>query len=436
MKKVFKEKVLFNDKESNLSVGLYLGFVFTVLSIGQTVTYYITRRTFSGVFSEAWVHLSIFVALFFIVTSIFPGRITKIMQTSAAVILGLLLVAITSYRSFDEAGYIIINGEIFVVLGIMTGRMYRVFKKRISQHLIGLIILCYLIKIVVFYKDILENPIEFLNYIILSLFYTLFFLIIINSRDKQLSLEAGTICSQWSSEQIYSDIGKSVYSNFTQENHGECAISRLEDLKLKLKAGTVDEALKLTDELSEILVNERENILRLKEKIKLTERDRPEVIDTYKIVEERVKYFRKRYNLEKDELQSFYRKDDIHDIFVIPLDFIGIIESLLTNAIEASKDIKKIKVLISIDKKGGEILVSNKGETIPWAENSGIVPIESFRVGRTTKKDGAGWGVFTIIKRVLKSNGKIKVYSKNRTTEFSIILPVKKANREIIEVLP
>lgn len=273
----------------------------------------------------------------------------------------------------------------------------------------------------------------FLYYSVLVLFFTIFFGIILESETVKVAEEASNICEQWTKEQVYNDIGRSVFSTFMHDYRIDHAIAHLETVDELLGEGAVEHSRAVLKELKQMLEDDCENIIRIKEKIRLSEKDKPEVIDACKVILDRVKHYKRAYSIEDEDLTFKCELDKNYKIKMIPIDFSGILENLIKNAVEACGENIKIDIRLFIDNSRAILSVVNCGVPIPWREKDGTVPVESFRVGRTTKKCGSGWGVYSIIKRVYANGGDIKITSGSENTKFSLSLPITKVNKKELQ---
>lgn len=415
------------NKSSITRIGIFLTSIFGLNTFFILVDSYIYYKNLKGVFSLSF-FLSLILFAFFLICCRYENSIVKSIHVSFLVIAGFITIHFSGIGNLETNDYTI-HGEFIVILGVMAAKIYGLIRKRIRLTLFIITFLCLVIKFSTHVEYFTSDPSSFIFYVILITFFSIFFLLILESEESKMAEEASIICAQWTKEQVYNDIGRSVFSTFMHDYHTDHAIAHLETLEEFIDEGSKDEAKYMIQELRNMLSDDNDNILRVKEKIRLSVKDKPEIIDSKKYISDKVKYFKKAYKLSDCEITEYYNLDNSFDLYVIPIDFIGIIENLIKNAIEASGENRSIKVLLSNEEGMGKVTVSNAGDMIPWRNPDGSVPIESFRVGRTTKTKGSGWGVYSIIKRVYANNGSIKVYSIDNETEFAIYLPTKSVNR-------
>lgn len=428
-KRVSREKSLeaigLKSGKKNLTikaVGLFIGILF--LASGG-ISFYLSifkyNDEFIDIVTNPSVSFSLIVGLFFTVTSRFNNIAVKVIHIICLIIAGLLTV--------DSSGLSMeLHGEFIIILSVMIMRSYGLVTRKYKTVLVSSIISCFLIRLIQNYSEIIIEPEKFLYYSILIMFFTVFFTIVLESETAKVAQEASNICQQWTKEQVYNDIGRSVFSTFMHDYHIDHAIAHIETIDELLSEGYIEHSRFVLNELKKMLEDDCENITRIKEKIRLSERDKPEVLDVFNIVLDRVKHYKKLYNIKDSEISFNSDIDDKYKIKMIPIDFSGILENLLRNAVEASSNDRRIDILLFIDHNYATLTIINSGEPIPWREKDGRVPVESFRVGRTTKKSGSGWGVYSIIKRVYANNGEVNITSGPEGTRFSINLPVIKVH--------
>lgn len=416
----------YKKPHSTKSIGLFLTTMFSLSAIISIFRAIYNVVGFRNAILDPSISLSVLFALAFYISSRNNRVITKVMHTSLVYFAG--LVAITGAELTFE-----IHGEFLIILSLLMAKIYGLIGKKSRYFIAGSILLCFLIKFAFNLEQIFAKPSDFFYYVVLISFFAIFFLLIFESEERKVNEEASIICDQWTKEQVYTDIGRTVFSTFMHDYHTDHAIVHLDTLNEMLEDGEVDDAKILVKELKNLLSDDNDNILRIKNKIRLSVKEKPEVVNSIKILKDKVRYFKRAYKLEDSDIEFFYHVDNKYDLYIVPIDFMGIIENLLKNAIEASKDEKRIKILMYIDRDICKISITNRGSMIPWRSKDGTVSIDSFRVGRTTKKQGSGWGVYSIIKRVEANNGKIKVTSRNGETEFCLIFQVRKSQRETVK---
>lgn len=421
---------MLNSRINNTSAVKRIGtFLAIMFALAGSLTYILSLfrgESLSEIISNPSVTLSVVLAHLFYVSRFFNNKAVRVAHIFSVVVAGLFTIA--GARLGNE-----IHGEFIIILSIMMAKIYGLLGKESRVYVTLSIIVCFVIKLLSNISYVTSHPWDFVYYMILVSFFAIFFLLILESEERKVSEEASIICEQWTKEQVYNDIGRTVFSTFMHDYHTDHAIVHLDVLHEMIDDGDVDEAKVLVDELKKMLSDDNENILRVKDKIRLSVKDKPEVVDSIKVLKDKVAYFTKAYKLSENMIEFFYHVDSKYDLFIVPIDFSGIVENLIKNAIEADTDERKIKILMYIDKDHCKISISNKGKMIPWRDKDGNVPINAFRVGRTTKKKGSGWGVYSIIKRVSANNGLIKVTSKDYETEFCLKFPVKKVNRDVVK---
>lgn len=402
------------------AIGFFIGSLFLLSGLFSLwFSIFRNKDTFFDVITNLSVSLSLVIGVVLLFSSRINENFAKRLHIVVIIFAG--IITMTDGPISTE-----IHGEFMIILSVMTMKTYGLISKRYKFVLTGSILACFILRFLFNYDTISSDPKEFIFYSILVLFFTIFFLIILGSEESKVTEEASLICEQWTKEQVYNDIGRSVFSTFMHDYHIDHALVHLETLEEFLKEGSIEYSIEMVKELRNLLSDDSDNIARIKEKIRLSEKDKPEIINAYDVIVDRVKYYKRAYKLSDKELTSFCHQDHLHNIYVIPMDFSGILENLIKNAIEACLGIKSIKILLSIDRNSARLSVINKGKLIPWRDSDGNVPVESFRVGRTTKNGGSGWGVYSIIKRVYANNGDIVVTSRDGETEFVITFPVKK----------
>lgn len=415
-----------NSTSAVKRIGTFLAIMF---ALAGSLTYILSLfrgESLGDIIYNPSVTLSVILAHLFYVSRFFNNKAVRIAHICSIVVAGLFTIAGTGLGNE-------IHGEFIIILSIMMAKIYGFLGKESRVYVTLSMILCFIVKFVTNFNYIVSHPWDFIYYVILVSFFAVFFLLILESEERKVSEEAAIICEQWTKEQVYNDIGRTVFSTFMHDYHTDHAIVHLDTLYEMIDDGDIEDAKIMVIELKKMLSNDNENILRVKDKIRLSVKDKPEVVDSIKVLKDKVEYFKKAYKLSESNIEFFYHVDSKFDLFIVPIDFSGIIENLIKNAIEADTEEKKIKILMYIDKEFCKISISNKGKMIPWRDKDGNVPISAFRVGRTTKKKGSGWGVYSIIKRVSANNGLIKVTSKDYETEFCLKFPVKKVSRDMVK---
>ncbi len=352
-------------------IGLFLGILFGMAGLISLYHAIINGFSFVEIVKASSVSFSILLFFIFTISSNYNKLPVKIIHVFFIFTAGCL--ALTS-----EPPGISIHGEFTIILGLMTARIYGLFKRKVQLPLIFTILCCFILKFVVFKEIIIQNPIEYFYYMILVAFFSTFFLLINTAEEGRITDEANIICEQWTKEQVYNDIGRSVFSTFMHDYHTDHAVAHLHTLKEMLDEEEIDDAKSLADELMNMLRDDNDNILRVKEKIRLSTKDKPEVINSLKVLQDKIEYYKKAYNLNDQNIQLNFRSENDNDLYVIPSDFAGIIENLIKNAIEAATDFVLIRIDLFIYRNSGEITVVNSGRMIPWREKDGTVLIDGF----------------------------------------------------------
>ena len=149
--------------------------------------------------------------------------------------------------------------------------------------------------------------------------------------------------------------------------------------------------------------------------VKLTE------VNLSQVVEENIKYLKKRYSFNDDSLKISI-DETASPIIVGDYTLIGwAIENMIKNSIDSIEiDKRIIKVIIDENDKNGIIFIEDNGKGIERYNWNNI-----FKPGFTTKL--RGWGIgLSLVKRIIEElhHGKISVFKSqnNKGTTFKIIL--------------
>lgn len=326
----------------------------------------------------------------------------------------------------DSPGYYIIHGELMIFFVVLSLRCYGFLKRGGKTFVFVVPVFCVLIKQYTAFSSGVFLLADSISYTVLIFFLYMFFFIILSSEEERNQAEAGQICRQWSREQIYIDIGKTVYSTFIHDYNVSDSIVSAELISEMIQDGRSKKALYLLEGLREMLNRDFLRINLVKDRVMLSTRQEPEEICIQDILREKVDAFQRMNSLSESELAfSDNCKEDIVVRF-IPLDFHGIIENLLKNALEACGGRSEIHIKVELSEDGRllEILIANRGKKIPWALKDGYVPLKEFRPGRTTRENGTGWGVYTAVKRAEANGSQLKYYSDSLWTEVRLIIPI------------
>lgn len=416
-----------NDKNLIVrKVGLSFSGFFGISAFTVLIYTAVKGVNFFDVVKHLSFTLSLLLSIVFFISSRFKGLRVKVVQTLCIVLSGFMALIFSSTLNS-------IHGEFMIVLGLWIGKIYGFFHKRIRYAIFGSTVLIIIVKFFIYLNEVKSAPITFIQFSTLLIFFVLVFYIIIDSESSRLVEEASVVSKQWSKEQVYNDIGRTVFSTFMHDYHTDHAVLHLETAEELLRSGDIQNAASIITGLKEMLAEDNKNILRIKEKIRMSASDEPERIDAVKIIIDKAECFRRSYNLSSNELKINFSQNEEFMLYVIPIDFVGVIENLLKNAIEASPKSVDVELKVEINTALCRLSITNTG-MISWRDSNGCVPLESFRVGRTTKENGSGWGVYSIIRRIKDNLGSVQVFSKDGKTEFIITLPVKKKSKQKVIV--
>ncbi len=400
------------------NLGLFIGFLFCIAGSAKIAHAIITGYDSNVSLVHPSVSYYLFLGIFFLLTAGFDNKWIKFFHIS-------LLLGTGFFASITSNSLLDIQGEFILIVGFVLTKKYGCIKKNFIKILVVIILFTMLLRFVLNLGLVVKKPNEFTYYILLVSMITIFFLILMDTENSKKEEEASIICEQWAREQVYNDIGRSVFSTFMHDYHVDSVLVYLETLEELIDTGDIYDAKNLITELKELLSLDSKNITRIKEQIRLSEKSSPELLDCKTIIKDKIDYFKRAYSLTDIELNFYYYGTDEFRVYMTPMDFVGVLENLVKNAIDAGKGLRNIKVLLKVDPEKAVLTVINKGPMIPWRNPDGTVPLESFRVGRTTKENGSGWGVYSIIKRVYSCGGEVLVKSINGETDFTLILPVK-----------
>ena len=113
-------------------------------------------------------------------------------------------------------------------------------------------------------------------------------------------------------------------------------------------------------------------------------------------------------------------------LYASSFDFTQCMENLIRNSIEAVESNEEGCVIITIEKSNERLCLSifDTGGGIPFAGKSGIVNLDEFHIGKSTKKNGTGWGLYTVIQTVKKIGGEIEISTiVNSSTTVCLLFP-------------
>lgn len=350
---------------------------------------------------------------------------TLFMGLKYSIVTQVVLVAVTGFFViFASQNLLAVHGEVLVILALLLAKAYGLPAKRIKVTFVAMLLFCISIRLFtgIVQRHDLEVP-EFVTYMIIVGIINIFFFIILLSVEQKIHYEAAHICSMWQKEQVYNDIGKNVFSSFVHDYNVSDIITAVELTKNYVQDGNLQEAEHMLDVLKDMSTEDHQRLNSVRERVVLSNETGPVTVDAARFIEGVLD----KQNNSRGISEVKFVNTIHHQAFIsiIRIDFLGIIENILKNSFEATKaENRKITVTLSVKKKSLNIIIGNNGVKIPWALGDGRVPLTEFRPGRTTKKRGTGWGVYTVIRRIQQNRGKLSIYSDDYQTLFSISFPL------------
>lgn len=407
------------DKATARSVGIFLSVIFILMTIYYYISsdFYLERTMIHTFFYKPFFTL---LSLFSVLTTWKITRLTYILHVLVLFLIGFLCV-----RDSMESVYRM-YGEVIILMGLLLGRVYGVFDKKTNVFYFLFLGAAVSVKFytIAQFKEITSEDI--IPYLILMGFINFFFFKILNSAEEKQKQEARLICSRWQKEQVYTDIGKNVFSSFIHDYNISDSYAGLQSVRNKIKQKQLEKADEMVQLVMEMLVEDETRIHSVRSRVILSERDKPEPVNLASYINtvlDKIKMSKP--HIHKDICFINNIKEPVM-ISIVPIDLIGILENILKNSIEATevnKLSRQISLKISPQGKKINLSIKNNGPKIKWTQKDGTVRLSDFRPGNTTKKEGTGWGMYATINRVESNGAEIQITSNSEETEFSIIFP-------------
>ncbi len=226
-------------------------------------------------------------------------------------------------------------------------------------------------------------------------------------------------------ESFFNKLGHEFYVKFIHDyNIGSClmACSLIKDF---VEKGKHDKALDMIDNLMCILSDTSKKVddikelvrgIHKKEKVDLNFND----------------YFQKNWGrlvgydrASKCDLTLKLSKNDF-SINISTSDINTIISNLLINSFDAMSDHdKKLTIETRIIKDQGELIINDNGSGISFAKN-GNVPLTCFAPGKTTKVNGTGYGMISVIEKIEENGWKIQINNiQGNGCTYKLSFPIK-----------
>lgn len=403
------------------TIGIFLSITFSILFFNNLYFYLFRETNVSLLMFLQYNVLIGIVAIILIHSTVRLSKITPVIHVIILLLIGFgTIVSTTRWND--------VHGEMIVILALLTARSYGLKVKSFKRLYITLFLICIAIKYVFAVFNVVGYN-HFFSYLILLLFLNLFFFVILTSEEEKIKEEARKICHSWSKEQIYFDVGKSVFSTFVHDYNINDTIVTAEMIEELIAQKKYDKAASLASNLSHMLSEYSRKSKSIRRKVALSLRKNIEETHIADFVKRKIDEYS--FFLEANNCSLILKNDLDRDVYVkiVPIDLSGILDSLFKNAIEATVN-KQIVTVLSCNARRVFIEIFNDGKKIPWANKDGSVNLEDFRPGRTTKDEGTGWGVYTSLQRITENRGQLKVKSTKDETVFIVSFP--KCRQEVI----
>lgn len=408
-----------NNDQIKRIIGIFLSTVFAILAIANIIQGMTMDSALPRFFFET---LLAGIALICIVFTVKITKISGIIHVLTLFFMGFVIIYDTPYAYT-------VHGEIIVVMGLLVARTYGYYEKRFKLFFFLILGVSILIKITNPSFADQSTAYHYIMYFTLVGFINFFFFLVLNSVEERQKREARVICDRWQKEQVYTEIGKNVFTSFIHDYNIIESYTGLEYVIRQIQEGNLDKAQDMTKNVMEMLLEDDKRIKSVRSRVIISQKDKPEKVNADVFISSLLNKL-KNARMSFSDIISYTPGNLVKpEIMIIPIDLVGIIENIIKNSLEATEDMKvkrEIRIDLTECNKHLTIAISNNGPKIPWTGKNGVVDPANFRPGNTTKKEGTGWGMYATINRIEDNKGKIKIYSDEKRTVFKIQFPLAK----------
>lgn len=415
------------DKKTARSISIFLTIVISILTTAQLIISpdYVSETVLPDYF---FTYVFIFMTLFSLITTIKITKATYIYHVAILLFIGIVIL-------YDTYGYFEVYGELIVLMGLLVARTYGMVAKNFSRLFLGLLLVSMILKVYRIYQTGNFNLNYTISYLILMGFINFFFFKVMTSAEERQKTEARHICNRWQKEQVYTEIGKTVFSTFIHDYNIMDSYTGLKQAKIHIDNGNNERAHRMIDLVMEMLLEDDQRVKSVRDRVIISRQTKPEAIEVSRFIHNLIKRLQMSRSAGLTQLQYTDNLNDNSRIMAVPIDIVGIIENILKNAQEAVKELSdegKIELLLSGNSRKIILQIINNGPPIPWAQKDGKVTPGDFRPGLTTKKNGTGWGMYATVNRIEENRGQLTITSNSEKTEFKVEFPrlKRKVNHE------
>jgi signal transduction histidine kinase len=344
------------------------------------------------------------------------NKFWKIVHVALFVLVG--VISIIDINSVD-----IIYGEVLIIVGIALWDLYGIVKPPRTKSQLFMNALKYFLVLITlgFFKlgSLLAKDIPVLwPDLVNSLLIVLLLVVVIGTLVQRKVKEEETRRNR--AVRAYLDAEEYIYL-------GQATRSILHNIKTReildafkmskgfLERGEIQEAIETIDIGTSIVYNVEKTMFNLTSIAKYRHQYRFKTIDLNDFINDVVNHF---HTLGHFHGITVDLKLNIAPLIISisPADLMIVVENLIRNSIEALKmQVGDRKLLIQTKSDSGVsaiLAIEDNAGGIQTAPD-GIVDNGFFEIGKTTKPDGQGWGVVTVLRLVTRNRGKVLIYNKN-----------------------
>lgn len=348
-------------------------------------------------------------AIFFL-TIFIKNRFTYTLQPATLLVIAIITIIDTQELAPEMGEYLFF----FSMFLIVKYNLY--FLSRIRFTILSIILYTALritIAILLYNTDLSE---VFQFFLYTSVFSVGFIFLFLSKSDRTAS-ENESISAQLMAEQKFRDIGKQYYTDLVHNlNSADLTVS-VRKIEEYIKKDNTKRALDYLENHKEMIDHLNMKYNSIRERVISSRETKPETISVYNRLS-------KRY----PNGVVFKPADKKIALEIAPCDFFNIVEPIIDNAIYEAAT----QPVVSITTKSDKVLitVSNDGDKIPWARKYGYVSKNWFYPGKTTKKGGSGWGVYSSVQKLTQLKGNMLIKSTDNETTFTIVFSTKKLRKQ------
>jgi len=337
----------------------------------------------------------------------------------------IFLVAFGTITTYDTV--MNLSGEIISLVGIYMAIYYGFFRK----HFYLKISLSFLLVATVKLWVILTNMERFTLYLdvkqlwvkyvtLYALIFTIIIFLWLMTKDQiqEYINKSKGIEDRFHKNSVFIDIGKIVWGFLHDIGNLNYSLVDIRILRKNLdkiiEDGALDKdrlqiCLESAERIEEKLISVDKKQEQIKKMIKTKHVLHKERIDLNDTLDNLINYFKMTYKFLGFNLFVKLAQNRIY-ISASPFEFLQAIENIIRNCIEAvlENNGNMLSITVSSVEHKARIFIEDTGGGIKFAKKNGIVDLEEFQIGKTTKAEqGTGWGMYSAINNINHSGGQL-----------------------------